>query len=159
VGYLQLLSLIFTGFFLGLLIAWKRPSDPVARVGAWFVITVSVAPGLPAGWAVLWRSLPRVAQLLLWVPQFGRVGFGGILPSFFVLFPRRLITRRWMWFAIWLPVLFTLPWRAKAFYAVIYPGEVGSVPAWILQAGFLRTILYLVIGIGILAMSYRRFLD
>src|SRR5262245_18021461 len=81
-GYLQLLSLIFTGFFLGLLIAWKRPSDPVARVGAWFIITVSVAPGLPAGWAVLWRSLPRVVQMLLWFPQFGRFVLEGILLSF-----------------------------------------------------------------------------
>ena len=158
-GYAQLLSLIFIGFFLGLLIAWKRPHDAVARLGAWFILTASLAPGLPLGWAVLWRSLPRAVQLLLWFPQFGRFVLEGILLSFFVLFPRRLITRRWMWLAIWLPVLITLPWRAKAFYAVIYPGEVTPVPAWILQVGFLRTILYFVVGIGILAMSYRRFLD
>jgi serine/threonine-protein kinase len=159
IGYLQLLSLIFTGFFLGLLIAWKRPADPVARVGAWFIITASIAFGFPPGWGVLWRSLPRALQLLLWFPQFGRFVLEGILLSFFVLFPRRLITRRWLWFAIWLPVLATLPWRAKAFYAVIYPGEVATVPAWILQVGNLRTMLYLVVGIGILGVSYRRYLD
>jgi tRNA A-37 threonylcarbamoyl transferase component Bud32 len=158
-GYAQLLSLIFIGLFLGLLIAWKRPHDAVARLGAWFILTASLAPGLPLGWAVLWRSLPRAVQLLLWFPQFGRFVLEGILLSFFVLFPRRLITRRWMWLAIWVPVLITLPWRAKAFYAVIYPGDVTPVPAWILQVGFLRTILYFVVGIGILAMSYRRFLD
>src|SRR5262245_19505488 len=71
-GYTQLLSLFFTGFFLGLLIAWKRPDDPVARIGAWFIITASIAFGLPPGWAVLWRSLPRTVQLLLWFPHFSR---------------------------------------------------------------------------------------
>jgi tRNA A-37 threonylcarbamoyl transferase component Bud32 len=158
-GYLQLLPLILTGFFLGLLIAWKRPDDPVALIGAWFIITASNAFGLPAGWAVLWRELPRLLQLLLWIPQLSRFVLEGILLSFFVLFPRSMIKRRWVWFAIWVPVLITLPWRVAAFARVIYPNDIGPVPAWIIQAGSVRTLLYLFIGIGVLARSYRRFLD
>src|SRR5262249_15602971 len=34
-GYVQYLTHLLTGFFVGLLIAWKRPTDPVARIGAW----------------------------------------------------------------------------------------------------------------------------
>jgi serine/threonine-protein kinase len=159
IGYLQLLPLILTGFFLGLLIAWKRPDDPVALIGAWFIITASNAFGLPAGWAVLWRELPRLLPLLLWIPQLSRFVLEGILLSFFVLFPRNMIKRRWVWFAIWTPVLITLPWRVAAFARTIYPGEIGPVPAWIIQAGSVRTLLYLFIGIAVLAKSYRRFLD
>src|SRR5262249_46527403 len=32
-GYAQLVILALTGYFLGFLIAWKRPADPVARIG------------------------------------------------------------------------------------------------------------------------------
>src|SRR5262245_58558648 len=114
-GYAQVISLELTGYFLGFLIAWKRPTDPVARIGAWFIITVSIAPGLPMGWAVLWRSLPALLQFLMWFPQISRFVLEGIFLSFFALFPRRIAQRRWVWFAIWVPVLITLPWRFSAF--------------------------------------------
>lgn len=157
-GYVQYLSLLLSGYVLGFLIAWKRAGDPVARFGAWFIITASMAFGFPIGWAVPWRALPGAVQLLLWIPQLSRFVLEGIFLSFFVLFPRRLVRRRWVWFAIWIPVLLTLPWRVQAFNGVIHPGEVEPVPAWILTAGFLRTMLYLLIGIVVLGVSYRRFL-
>jgi hypothetical protein len=47
----------------------------------------------------------------------------------------------------------------KAFYGVIYPGQVSPVPAWILTAGLVRTMIYMLAGIAILAASYVRFLD
>jgi eukaryotic-like serine/threonine-protein kinase len=158
-GYIQYTILLVTGYFLGFLIAWKRRSDPVALIGAWFIVSASMAFGLPMGWAVPWREFPLVLQALLWIPQLSRFVLEGIFLTFFVLFPRRMVHRRWVWFAIWIPVLITIPWRVKAFYAVIRPGQVAPVPGWILQAGFVRTILYLVAGIAILAISYRRSLD
>jgi eukaryotic-like serine/threonine-protein kinase len=158
-GYLVYLSLALPGLFLGFLIAWKRPTDSVGRVGAWFILTASMAFGFPVGWAVLWRALPPPLQWLLWIPQLSRFVPEAIFLSFFVLFPHRLVARRWVWFAIWAPVLTTLPWRVKAFYGVIHPGQVSSVPAWILTAGYVRTMVYLLIGIVILAVSYRRLLD
>ena len=121
-GYAQILSLVVTGYFLGFLIAWKRPVDPVARIGAWFIITASIAPGLPPGWAALWRALPAVLQFLLWFPQIGRFVLEGILLSFFVLFPRRIVRRPWVWIAIWVPVLVTLPWRFSVKSGCIAPG-------------------------------------
>jgi tRNA A-37 threonylcarbamoyl transferase component Bud32 len=158
-GYVQYLILLLISSFLGLLIGWKRPADPVARIGAWFMLTASIAFGFPHGWAVPWRALPSALQLLLWIPQLSRFVLEGIFLSFFVLFPRRLVTRTWVWLVIWAPVVATLPWRAKAFYGVIHPGQVTPVPGWILTAGFVRTMLYLLIGIVVLAVSYRRFLD
>src|SRR5207302_3623812 len=62
----------FTCFILGLLIAFRRPNDPVARLGSWFIMTASVAFGLPHNWAFVWRQLPAAVQLLLWVSLFMR---------------------------------------------------------------------------------------
>src|SRR5262249_50686253 len=92
-GYIQVLRLLMSSFFLGLLIAWKRPRDPVARIGAWFSLTASVAFGFPPGWAVLWRELPILVQALLWIPQISRFVLEGIFLSFFLLFPRPLLKR------------------------------------------------------------------
>ena len=47
-GYLNYFSLVFTGLALGLLIAWKRPGDAVGRLGAWFMVTASIAFGFPS---------------------------------------------------------------------------------------------------------------
>src|SRR5262249_24943681 len=126
-GFIEYYSLFLPGYFLGFLIAWKRPVDPVARIGAWFIVTASMAFGVPMGWAAVWRALPFILQLLLWIPQLSRFVLEAIFLSFFVLFPQRLVTRRWVWFAIWLPVLATLPWRVLAFYGVIHPGQVAPV--------------------------------
>jgi eukaryotic-like serine/threonine-protein kinase len=96
---------------------------------------------------------------LLWIPQISRFVLEGIFLTFFLLFPRPLLMRRWLWFVIWIPVLATLPWRAVAFYGVIQPSSVIAVPTWILQAGFARTIVYLAAGMIVLAAGYRRVLD
>jgi tRNA A-37 threonylcarbamoyl transferase component Bud32 len=158
-GYLQYLSLLLPGFFVGLLIAWKRPTDAVGRIGAWFAITVSIAFGFPVGWAPVWRALPNGLQLLLWIPQLSRFVLEAIFLSFFVVFPRRLNTGRWVWFAIWAPVAATLFWRVKAFYGVIHPGQIAPVPGWILQAGSVRTLIYLLVGLVVVTVNYHRFPD
>ncbi len=148
-----------TGFALGLIIAWNRPADPIARFGAWFIMTAGIAFGLPQGWAVPWRQLPEPIQWFMWIPQLTRFVLDGIYLTFFLYFPRRIAVRRWVWFAVWLPVFATLPWRIIAFYEVIHPGRFNPVPSWILQAGYSRSIIYLILGIIILTFSYGRLLD
>src|SRR5262249_30269165 len=158
-GYVQVLILALSAFPLGLLIAWRRPHDSVARIGAWFMVTASITFGFPPGWAVNWRALPALLQVFLWIPQISRFVLEGIFLTFFLVFPRLLVTRRWLWAALWLPVLATLPWRVIAFYGVIHPMQAAPVPPWILQVGFARTIVYLAAGIIILIVGYRRVLD
>ena len=158
-GYMVMVFYTYSGLFVGLLVAWKRPSDPVARVGAWFLLTASIAFGLTPGWAAVWRELPLIVQLPLWIGQISRFLIEGIFLSFFVLFPRRLFAARWPWFVIWIPVLATLPWRVTGYVNIIYPEQHVPVPPWILQAALLRTLLYLLAGVAILVINYRGLLD
>jgi len=158
-GYVSYSALTVCCFAVGLFMAFRRPHDPAARIGAWFIGTAAIAFGLPNGWAVVWRQVPVVLQILFWVPTVSRFVLEAILLSLCMIFPRKLTRARWPWILIWAPVVATLPWRISHFAAVIYyPYESYSIPSWIYQATFLRAALYLVAGIVILVVTYRRFL-
>ena len=58
---------------------------------------------------------PAFVQALLWIPEVSRFVAEAIGVSFFAMFPRPLFRKRWIWFAIWIPVLATLPWRLSWF--------------------------------------------
>jgi hypothetical protein len=123
-------------------------------------MTASIAFGLPHNWAFVWRQLPAVVQLLLWIPQISRFVIDGIFLSLFLVFPRPLIRSRWPWVALWAPVLLTLPWRISGFNAMIYPTLNGdNTPFWINQAIFIRSMGYIAAGIALLIVSYRRLAD
>jgi serine/threonine-protein kinase len=158
-GYISYSALALCSFAVGLLIAFRRPRDPAARIGAWFIGTAAIAFGLPNGWAVVWRQAPLVVQALFWIPTVSRFVLVAIFLSLLMMFPRRLTRARWPWLLIWVPVLATLPWRVPQFFSVIYsPGEAFGIPSWVHQAALLRTMLYLAAGIGILLVTYRRML-
>jgi tRNA A-37 threonylcarbamoyl transferase component Bud32/membrane-associated protease RseP (regulator of RpoE activity) len=145
---------------LGLLIAFRRPYDSLARIGAWFLLTAAIAFGVSNGWAVTWRHLPVLAQVLLWIPMFSRFVPEGIFLTFVAIFPRRLFQSRWPWALIWAPVLGTLPWRFYGMYSEIYrPGHATWAPAWLFQVSSLRAVIYLAAGAAILAVNYRRLAD
>jgi len=76
------------------------------------------------------------------VPEISRFVLEAIFLSFVAVFPRRLFRTRWIWVAIWIPVLATLPWRASAFYAVIYRfRHEATLPGWLNPTIFLRAVL------------------
>jgi eukaryotic-like serine/threonine-protein kinase len=156
-SYIFYVGLVLSTFMLGLFIAFRRPGDLVAGIGAWFIVTSSVVFGLPSGWAVLWRQVPLAAQVLLWIPEISRFVIEGIFLSFFAIFPCRLFRARWPWVVIWGPVLATLPWRISEFYSVIYRrGQASPVPGWLSQVTLLRTIVYLAAAIVMLVIAYYR---
>ena len=84
------LGLVLASFALSLVIAFRRPYDPVARIGAWLTATAPLAFGVSEGWAATWRHLPVLLGALLWIPQISRFVVDGILVTFFTFFPRRL---------------------------------------------------------------------
>jgi serine/threonine-protein kinase len=151
---------ILTSLVLGLIIAFRRPYDPVARMGAWVLATASVAFGLPDGWAATWRHLPGWLGLFLWIPQISRFVSDAILLTFFTIFPRRIFSARWPWLLLWTPALALLPWRAFAAYQVIYqPGHATDAPEWVVPAISVRSVVYVLGSLAVLVLSYRRLED
>ena len=155
-GLLAYLAGILGFLFLGLFIGARRPRDPAARLGAWLFLSASASFGLLNGWAALWRQTPVFVQALLWIPEISRFVADGIGVSFFAMFPRPLFRKRWIWLAIWIPVLATLPWRLSWFYSVIYRhGHIPPVPGWFNRAILIRAIVYAAAALVFLAISYR----
>ncbi len=155
---LELASLgwILASFALSLVIAFRRPYDHVARIGAWLIATAPIGFGVPDGWAATWRHLPLLLGALLWIPQISRFVLDGILMTFFTVFPRRLFRPRWPWIALWAPVLVVLPWHLSAAISVVYrPGHATSAPEWVFSTALVRTVVYLAGGLVALLVNYR----
>ncbi len=153
-------GVMFISLILGLVIAFRRPYDPVARVGAWLIATASIALGVTAGWAATWRHLPALIGALLWIPQVSRFVVDGIFLTFFTIFPARLFRARWPWVLLWIPALVPLPWRISALYAVVYqPGQATGAPEWVFSTSISRAAVYLVGGLAALLVNYHRLAD
>lgn len=151
---------ILTSTLLGLLIAFRRPRDPVALMGAWVLLTVAGTFGFPDGWAATWRHLPAVLSAFLWIPEISRFVVDAILLSFFLIFPRKVFHARWPWALIWAPALAFVPWRIEGVYDVVYrPWTSLSVPGWVFTAISLRSLVYILASVGVLLWSYRRLTD
>lgn len=153
---------ILTCLALGLMLASRRPYDPVARMGALVLVTAACAFGLPDGWAATWRHLPTALGLFLWIPEVSRFVPGAILLSFFLIFPRKIFHARWPWLVIWAPALALalVPWRAKGIYEIIYrPWTDLTVPSWVFTAIGLRGAVYVVASLLVLVLSYRKLTD
>jgi tRNA A-37 threonylcarbamoyl transferase component Bud32 len=154
---MQLLALL-----LALLIAFSRPDDRIARLGALFLATVSVGnPGPPYGLAATIRHFPLPVSVLLWV-----VGISASLesPLFFVLcavFPRPLFRGRWAWLLASLPVLCLAPPVAYYAYYVVYRPDrlTGLIADWFLRAIVLVALSSIVGGVVAIVTNYRRLED
>ena len=153
-------AFVLTCLILGLVVAFRRPYDPAARMGAWVLATASVAFGGADGWAATWRHLPGLLGLLLWIPEISRFVADAILLTFFTVFPRRIFSARWPWLLIWTPALAFLPWRVLGMYRVVYqPGHATDVPVWVFSAISLRSAVFVMASLAVLILSYRRLED
>jgi tRNA A-37 threonylcarbamoyl transferase component Bud32 len=151
---------ILTSMILGLLVAFRQPYDPVARMGAWVLVTAAGTFGFPDGWAATWRHLPASLSLFLWIPEISRFVVDAILLSFFLIFPRKVFRARWPWVLIWTPALAFVPWRVEGIYEVIYKPWVDlSVPGWVFTAISLRSVVYVIASLLVLVWSYRKLAD
>lgn len=148
---------------LGFTIAFNRPRDLVARVGALFLVTLPVSLGYfraPYGFAAAWRDLPAPLGWPLWIPQALGIAAGPLAFTFFAVFPRTLFRARWAWALVWLLVPAGLPLLAMSLYMVYRPERAaGLVPAWYWQWLAVVAVLYTLTALGVLVMNYRRLED
>ncbi len=144
-----------------LLIAFARPADRLARLGALALATFAVGlyfSNMPPGYAAIWRNMPAAAGALLWIPNICIFLFGPIGLTFFLLFPRPLFRARWPWLLVWLPMLLLVPSNVVYTFLVVFrPAQAfgtGALPEWIYE---LQGTLYAVYGVadlGALAANY-----
>src|SRR5262245_46609191 len=149
----QFITLIFA-----LIIAFSRPYDHIARVGAWFLATFATLSFLlPYGMAVTWRQLPVLLGGLLWIPLVSTLAFAPLGFTFFAIFPRRLFRSWWVWLCVWTPILITLPLVARYWYLIVYQlKRAQGLPEWMSAPSVFIVPVYVIAGCVALIINYRR---
>jgi serine/threonine-protein kinase len=114
---------------IALLVAFKRPDDHLARLGAWLLASGGVFTiALPARAVTVWRDLPLALGVLMWPPFVSAITIGAVLFTFFASFPRPLIPMRWI-AAAWVPMTVVTGWFLSSFALVVYaPDRIGPAP-------------------------------
>ena len=148
-----------------LFIAFARPYDRLARMGGLALATLSVGlyfTNLPPGYAAMWRNLPWVPGILLWIPFSCICLIGPIVLTFFANFPRPLFLARWIWVVIWLPALLLLPPHLYFTSLVVYfPPRAyqGFPPIWQTPIHDFLYATYGLAAVAALAANYVRLTD
>jgi hypothetical protein len=146
----------FAYLAIAFVIAFSRPFNTNARLGAWF-LAAGMTPIMSfEGFGAVFRSLPAVIQGLLWVEiVLGRSGMVAFL-SFCAMFPRPLFRARWA-LVLCIPALAMAPFELAHIYRASYlPGQPTGTPAWLLAATPAFWMLYLPAGLVMLILNYRR---
>ena len=142
---------------LAFVIAFRRPNDLVARIGAWFLATAAIFmfPPVP-GIATAWRHLPVPLGALLWIAQVSGNVFPGIFFTFFATFPRPLFHRRWIWWLVWAPSLATASFLPVQ-YALVYE-QPSTAPEPFISVPISFAVLgcYVLGGLMVLDINERR---
>ncbi len=145
---------------LAFVIAFRRPNDLVARIGAWFLATAAIFmfPPVP-GIATAWRHLPAPLGALLWIALISGSVFPGIFFTFFATFPRPLFHRRWIWWLVWAPSLATASFLPVQYALVYQQPSTAPEPFISVPISFAVLGCYVLGGLIVLVMNYRRLKD
>jgi hypothetical protein len=143
---------------LALIMVFLRPAERVAQLGAWLLASIGTAPFFPdAEMSAIWRGLPTLLGLVLWIPQLSHLM---LLPLFFTYFaslPRPLFDAKWLWVVVWSPALVVAAWGAPHLYDHVYhPPVVEELPAWIRLVLGSAVVLYGGGGLVALLVNLRR---
>lgn len=152
VGQLVMLSLAF-------LIAFSRPRDLVACLGALFLATVAIGQEAPAfGSVAMLRDFPLLLEVLMWIPGVFFILLFPIFFTFCAMFPRKLFRARWLWIVLLAPgILGALPLVHYAFRITYQPERVtGLLPDWIMGVWIVLVLAYTLSGLAAMIANYRR---
>jgi hypothetical protein len=149
----------FVTLLLAIVIAAKRTRDAHALVGAAFLATVGVfSLTLPERFASVWRALPHVVGLLLWIPYLSSVAIAAWGFSFFANFPRRRFRTPFAWCVVWAPIVPGLIGQGIFGYYTVVLGRPAPEWPWV-QSLLWAGVAYVVGAVAALAMNFRRLTD
>jgi eukaryotic-like serine/threonine-protein kinase len=143
---------------IALLVAFKRPRDPLALLGAWLMASAGVfCIVFPSGIAAVWQRLPLPIGALLWFPFASSIGIGVILFAFFASFPRPLLSQRWL-AASAIPAAILIAEFVWSYGRIVYsPTVMARPPHMRMVMGMAAS--YTLLGLMVLALNYRRLDD
>jgi serine/threonine-protein kinase len=144
-----------------LVIAFRRPRDPVALAGAWLLAGAGVfCIALPYRTALVWRHLPFPVGLLLWLPFLSAYAGGALSYVFFSLFPNRRRRSAIVWAASLAPMAAALGLYATSSVRTVYtPDHVTGGPTWPFTLLLGVNGAYLAAGLVTLLWNYRQLTD
>lgn len=154
------LSLQFTRMLLlalAFVIAFSRPHDLVARVGAALLAGLSIGdPAPPYSLFAVWRELPFPVSALLWAALLTSMMAAPLLFAFFAIFPRRIIQSRRIWALSALPIAISLPGMIYVYYCMVYRPQqaTGLLPPWMMGGALAWATVYVLAGFGLLIYNY-----
>lgn len=145
---------------LAIVVAFRRPRDPVALLGAWLMATFGIfSVVLPSRIAFLWRGLPSPVAVFLWAPFLSSLVLGAVLFTFFANFPALRFRSVAHWAMTWAPMLMTVvPQVDYSIRMVYWPETLVRVDDRYLTM-IAVNLGYCAAGIGALALRYRRLED
>ncbi len=163
-------GLLLISLIVAFVVAWRRPADTTALLGAAFLGTMTVfSVTLPYRFASLWRALPWPLSLPLWLPFMSSVAIASWGYSFFAVFPRQRFRARWPWLLVWLPMVHGFTGQAVFGRSILFDAGSGLDQTTV-GSGFSRIVFWpdslLFFGVGYLAaalvrliLNYRRLTD
>ena len=145
---------------LALVLAFRRPSDRSARMGAWVLATLAVFSIVwPYQVAARWRALPTIIGLALWIPFVSSLAIAAVLFTFFATFPRPIVRARWAWLIVWAPMAPVLFLQLQFAGRVVYqPEQTAAFVDWT-PLSVAVTTGYTIAALAILAVGYRGLTD
>ena len=140
------------------LVAFTRPYDWVARIGALSIALLGGSVYL-YGTAAIVRRLPIFVGALIWWPEAGFFIFPALFFVFCSVFPRQLFRTRWILLAN-VPALFFLwPIAGFTYFTFVNPSGEFTASDWVPRIGASLLFAYLGAGLVALILNYRRLDD
>ena len=147
-------QLVTLGF--AFLIAFRKPLDPIARMGAWLLATVGVfCIVLPARIAVVVRELPAVVGALLWPAYLSSLAICAIVAMFVAMFSRQTPSSRRIWILSWTPMALALIRPAAYMIRTVYRPETVRPDSFGGTLLVFTSVGYLAWGLTRLVVNYR----
>jgi hypothetical protein len=144
--------------FVAFLIAFTRPYDWVARIGALSIALLGESSSL-YGTSAIVRHLPILVGALIWWPTVGAFIFPGLFFAFCSIFPCKLFRSRWIWVAIVPSLFFLLPIAGFTYFTFVNPLGEANISDWAPRLGGSLLFAYLGAGLVALIVNYRRLDD
>lgn len=149
------------GLLIAFLVAFVRPRDWVARIGALTIALSSALLGASSGLSgvsAICRRLPTLAGAFIWWPAIGFFVFPALFFTFCSIFPRTLFRSRWAWVAALTPafLMFPIPIITFSYFTFVNPPVKTSFPDWLPRLGGSLILAYILAGLTALVLNYRR---